>query len=445
MPSDEAIYLDKQDRRILQELIRKGRAGNGSRRPTPTRRQPRGSGITGNVIRATVNAPGGVVGVDFPFDNAVAIVGSAPSGGVGVANNLYTQDYADNDVVILFQRKDTGVWDTERGGTAGSQVIYAELVEDKSYADYAKLAKPVDSVGVIISGADPFYLLDEQSQFFGLAAYDFQRGYRYHAVKLFDSFLPDGGDPEDTWPAYRIIDGEGPAQIVLVELSESYSMSGTHCTPLDQEPFGRADQGRLVFSEEEGATAGDIFVQDPLNVASAAENGDRWIVLWDEAAEQYEFLMPIDPPLVLAIAQVNQSGGVAHDDADFPIDSITPQNGSASPTGNAVNTLDLQLADNQELIVIRKSNGDWFPLHTYDTAIVEVTSGISARSGTYTWGSGVGTILKKTGTGTHSATGGIAGVTIYNSTLHTAADDDVIQVKRIDGEWFWDVADCETE
>lgn len=41
-----ALYLTEGDRAILQELIRKGRAGRTSRRPVPTRRRPQSGGGT---------------------------------------------------------------------------------------------------------------------------------------------------------------------------------------------------------------------------------------------------------------------------------------------------------------------------------------------------------------------------------------------------------------
>jgi hypothetical protein len=145
----------------------------------------------------------------------------------------------------------------------------------------------------------------------------------------------------------------------------------------------------------------------------------------------------------IATANINEASGVAHDDTNFDLDSFTGIIGVVPSTGVAVNLHGLQLADNQELLVLLRDDGKWVPLKHYDTALVKVTTGITARAGTYTWGAGAGTILRKTGTATHSATNGITGAVIYNSTLHTAAVDDVIQVKRIDGEWFWDVADCE--
>src|SRR5688500_2870129 len=96
--------------------------------------------VWGEVIRVLVNEPAGVSSGDafFDFDNAVGQ--TAPVDGTGVAYNIYQQTYADNDVVWLFWNPNLSRWETERGGSAGSLLIYFELTEDKAYADAAKLA-----------------------------------------------------------------------------------------------------------------------------------------------------------------------------------------------------------------------------------------------------------------------------------------------------------------
>lgn len=85
-------------------------------------REAKVNSVTGNVIYAQVNEATGVATGDatFSFDNAVAEVGSIPTDGTGTAQNQYGQEYADNEWVHLFQRKDNGQWQTERGGSAGT-------------------------------------------------------------------------------------------------------------------------------------------------------------------------------------------------------------------------------------------------------------------------------------------------------------------------------------
>jgi hypothetical protein len=152
----------------------------------------------------------------------------------------------------------------------------------------------------------------------------------------------------------------------------------------------------------------------------------------------------------IANASVNDASGVPLDATTFGLDNfntvlnVAPTSGTATNVPQWATDARPQYADNQVLnALLLLDDGTWYPLTGgYNTALAKVTTQISARSGTYTWGSGVATVLKKTGNGTHSATGGKTGITIYNTTDALIAVDDVIQIKRIDGEWFVDVGDC---
>jgi acyl dehydratase len=286
MASDEAIYLNKQDRRILQELIRKGRAGNGSKRPTPTRRLPRGAGVAGNIIRATVNEPTGVLSGDptFSVDNAVPIVGSAPSDGTATAQNTYSEAFADNEPVLLFQRRDSGNWETEKsGGSSYTPVVLFELTQDKAYADTAKLAKPLNAAGVVDTGAAAFYVLDANGNHYGKAPAGADRGYQGTAILATDDHASSG------LPGYRIITMEQPAHLLTGILSGSYSVGGTTFTPSTTQIWGRAERGRRL------PATGDITVMDDDDVASAAVSGDKWLIAWNEAAANYTFVVPMEP------------------------------------------------------------------------------------------------------------------------------------------------------
>lgn len=91
--------------------------------------------LTGNVIYAQVNEASGVTSGDstFLFDNAIGIVGSVPTDGEGTAQNQYGQVYADNDWVILSQRKDNKQWITERGGSAGTIIRRYQTTASKEW------------------------------------------------------------------------------------------------------------------------------------------------------------------------------------------------------------------------------------------------------------------------------------------------------------------------
>ncbi len=285
------------------------------------------TGSSGNIIRAQVNDATGVSSGDatFAFDSAVAIVGTAPTGGTGTASNLYSQTYADNDVVILFRRKDTSVWEAERGGTAGSQIIYFELTQDKGYADAAKLAKPVDAAGAIVPGADAFYVVDDNRNFYGKAAASGEEGYRGHAWKFTDDYT--GGVP-----GWRIIDMEGPAHFLTGVLSGSYSEAGTPFTPSTTQIWGRPSRGERL------PATGSITVYDDDDVASAAKNGDKWLIAWNEAEERYTFVSPLDRYVTIKGA----SPGVSRSTTTFTLGSPVAVNGSL-PSGTITVTNDPKL------------------------------------------------------------------------------------------------------
>lgn len=175
------------------------------------------------------------------------------------------------------------------------------------------------------------------------------------------------------------------------------------------------------------------------NVFAKAFIDNEKILVFGTSTPTY-FGLKISP--TIATALVNSAGGVDLADSTFSLDGFNALLGTVPSSGTADNSVGSQYADNQILRVMLLDGGQWSVLKDYDTALAKVTTGITARSGTYTWGNGVVTLLKKTGTATHSATGGTTSVTVYNSTTQTAAVNDVIQLKRIDGEWFWDVGDC---
>lgn len=294
--------LSLDDVRILKELVRWWRSRGGSRRPVPVRRRVHSGGSSGNVIYAQVNEASGVTSGDstFSFDNAVAEVGSIPTDGEGTAQNQYGQEYADNEWVHLFQRKDNGQWLTERGGTAGSQVVYFELTENKSYGDAAKLAKPVLADGTLDSGAPAFHVIDDQRQFYGRAAAGGQEGYRGMAVRLTDDY-------SEGVPGFRIATMEGPAQLLVVMLDENLSGASADCS-LAESPnvFGLAYRGRLPLPVE----SVDVVVYDDLSVATNAKSGEKWIASWNEVSERYLFwrkLVGTAPPPIPATAMITST------------------------------------------------------------------------------------------------------------------------------------------
>jgi hypothetical protein len=80
-----------------------------------------------------------------------------------------------------------------------------------------------------------------------------------------------------------------------------------------------------------------------------------------------------------------------------------------------------------------------FPGQTFKLAIT--TSTISAASGS-TPGSGTATLQLFNGATYSAISATYASVTVFNSTSSTIPSGNLIQLKRIDGYWFVDVASC---
>lgn len=255
-------------------------------------------GDSGNVIYA--QAVGAVTSGDptFTFDNAIAIVGSIPTGGTGTAQNQYAQSFSDNDWVLLFQEKSSDQWLTERGGESGSQVVYFEITEHKVYGDAAVLAKPVLADGTMDAGADEFYVVDEKNMYYGRAAESGADGYRGFGLRYTDDY-------SEGVPGFRIISMQGPAQWLIVDLDAAYSGSGTDCNVLADQPWGRPFRGQQL------PPTGVVEVQDDLSVAASAAIGDKWLVAWDEAEEHYIFVLPLEPFDRIVIGMVTATIGAA--------------------------------------------------------------------------------------------------------------------------------------
>lgn len=59
-----------------------------------------------SICKALVNEPVDVMGAVVDFDNAVVIIGTAPTGGVGFAQNTFNLPFVDNEEILIVQRND---------------------------------------------------------------------------------------------------------------------------------------------------------------------------------------------------------------------------------------------------------------------------------------------------------------------------------------------------
>jgi hypothetical protein len=302
---------DTQTKDRLRDLERRLTAAEIQAARTPVRLGKVGAPNTGNVIYAQVVGAVGTGTPTFTFDNAVAVVGSVPTDGTGTAQNQYAQEYVDNEWVLLFQEKSSGQWLTERGGTSGSQVVYFELTENKSYGDASKLAKPVLADGTMDSGADAFHVVDDTNQFYGRAAESGADGYRGFGLRFTDDY-------SEGVPGFRIITMEGPAQFLIVTLDENLA-SPTDCSYAeDPAVFGLAFRGRTPAPVE----SVDVQVYDDLGAASGAESGEKLIVTWNEDDERYCFWQKLVPKKYYIRVRGDTTATVSANTTSFDVDTV---------------------------------------------------------------------------------------------------------------------------
>lgn len=259
-----------------------------------------------NIILGRVLSDVTLLQPTFVIVNVIALEGPDPTEGnplVGVLiQNVPPVERAAGDYVRAKKSSTNGLWFPDFGTSTGPpDTVYGELKADKGYADVAVLAGPV----IVADGLPPtapaeFFFLDfppageDAGRFWGLAPYTDagsgteHPGYHYFGVRVDDDYLDSGK------PAYRIVDGEGPADFLLVTLTTTVSQStfSADCNLLDvRDPAGGPDAAR--FPRIESASY-DIEVYDDYIVADEAAINDRWVVKWDRLASHYVFWRPLD-------------------------------------------------------------------------------------------------------------------------------------------------------
>lgn len=269
-----AYGYDRESTKRIDRVVRQHLGGKRSGRPVSTRRTPRLSGGgQGNLIYAQVVGSVGSGDPTFSFDNAIAFVGRAPTGGTGTAQNNYAETLADNDWVWLAQRRDNDQWYLDRAaGSSGSQVVYFTLTEDKALADDDALADV---------GGSTIYVVDEDNRYVG------KTGYKGTAFKFEDDHASSGH------PGYRIIEMETPAAWLVVELYENVSGGSAQCYVADPGVYGLPHAGKPPVLTEDKLEVYDDLENTP---AADAVTGDYWVARYDADADHYIFWLPFTPP-----------------------------------------------------------------------------------------------------------------------------------------------------
>jgi hypothetical protein len=262
--------------------------------------------------------------------------------------NTFAEDFSPGDKITVFKRDTDNNYEPDRASAGtGSQLIHYELVENMTLADTEALAKPVLANGTIDSAADSFYVVDQVQQFMGKAAFTdsigTKKGYRGYALFLSDSYL--GGIP-----GYRIISQEGPMLHIAVTLSEDYQESPgtTTVTPLednDKLRYGNPFRGRYPAAD---SGTGAFEVYDPRNIAKGAKSGSKWIVAYNEVADQYDFLFPLNAKRYSRIRGKLKGSAVTRSSTTFIIDNVEAVEGD-SPAASAATEITINVPPNAKV------------------------------------------------------------------------------------------------
>lgn len=435
---EKRYNLNQRSLDKLKDVIRRVDGGKVSRRPTPTRRAPRMGGV-GTLLNGTttefIDAHGGTFALGGSGDVILTLAVPTDEQHITATNATGRPIWKGSYVTMI---RGGGVYYIVATNTA--PLLYGEYVsgtatdfDSWTYTEAGGVA--VDTSDVV--NAD-FELNDAQGLLGSLTAGDvvaFSTGHRPGSGQNNALFAIGGGEGGGTgvwtgWPGPDPTTGVAPGIVFLATVNEA-----THVISSDT-TFDFDGTTAIFGTAPASGTCNNTF-------AKAFIDGETFLCFGDNAGVYDAVKLGVNIARCQTAELVDHTSG----DAEFDADTFVSIFG-AVPSGTATiaNDFKSQFPDNYSpLFVALQDNGKWRLLHDKTAALAKVTTGITARSGSgapYTWGSGVMTILTKTASNTHSTTNGETGVTVYNSTLHTAAVDDVIQVKKIDGAWFWDVADC---
>ncbi len=244
----------------------------------------------GNIILARAYSAVSAEDEEFPFYDAIHIVGTSPAGGTGTAKNFWFESFEEGEYTFLYQNQANGDWIPAK--TSGEDIIWFELLENKSYTDTYALAAEV--VGGSATEAELF-VLDPDGLHFGRGpidgASDDTPGYRGFALKLYDDYASSG------LPGYLIMWMEQPAYMAVVTLLEDFDEDGTKCELSEELIYGAPTRSRPPFHREtvdDDLEEGQCRVLDDFGLANyvRARQDDRWLIIWEENSEHFVFLLP---------------------------------------------------------------------------------------------------------------------------------------------------------
>jgi len=300
-----------------------------------------GVGQSATCVKATVDSDVATSATTFNATKTEVVFGEE-TGTTLTVRNSFAEEFSTGDTLILWKRDADGEYEPDRkgsgaGGSPAANNVYYELTQDMALADAAKLAKPVLADDTMNAAAAAFYVVDSAQQYVGKAAFTdaigAQNGYRGYCYKFTDDYNSTGV------AGYRIINQEGPMMLIAVTLSEDGQSSGTTTVaPLDadaQLQYGNPTRGRYPAAD---SGTGAFECHDDLGVIEFAESGDKWMVLYDEADDHYNFLHPITGAKFHRIRGKLKGSSVTRSSTSFVLDNVEAVSG-ASPAATAASEI----------------------------------------------------------------------------------------------------------
>lgn len=238
--------------------------------------------IQGTVAQSTTPAT-----LQFPVQNVFVLSGvdprpepHSPAQAVIIQNNLQQAYQNGVDRITATQNESDGLWYVETPTGEGSKVIPFELTGHKVYSAADALAKPLKIDGTVDAQAPAFYVIDRKNRFYGRAPENGERGFIGTALLVNEQY-------KEGLPGYQILEMEGPALRMIVKLAGSYTSGGTSCTVQPQKIWGHPTMNRRL------PPTGSVVVEDPLHLATLAQQNDLWEVSWEQSSEKYIFINPL--------------------------------------------------------------------------------------------------------------------------------------------------------
>lgn len=315
------------------------------------------------IIVGRVNAPGGTSAATFPVDDHSVVSPPAPASSEITVQNTKSWSFNDNEIVLVFRNSADGKYYVVKlgEGSAGLVIDEFELTQNLTLSATSATAHIVDDDGN--ETAIDINALDPGQRWYGLADYtgatgNAERGYRGWGLKITDDYNGTGN------PGYRIIELEGPATSITVELKVDISGTGQHeaeYVKANVPVQGSNQANKMPEGHQAGGTGSytRIHVVNTLETANNAKKGEEWIADWSVAESAYVLVSPVAEKTHVVQIKTTIS------EATITNGTITPGTGTAQVMKRDVSTW----VDDTDAGTITVENHSETPVTVTDTPI----------------------------------------------------------------------------